>query len=211
MRERFGLCLVLTDPIAGYERCAEAAVQEGVRYLQLRMKAEPRAEVLAVARRLRAITKGSETRFIVNDDLTVAMEADADGLHVGQDDVPIAEARQIWLAPGTCFGLSTHDETQARQACALSPDYIGVGPVFPTPTKVLPDPLLGPARAAAIVRAASCTAVAIGGIHAGNLPDLLTLGIENFAVVRAVCDETEPRQAIARLQAIWSESTGASR
>jgi thiamine-phosphate pyrophosphorylase len=139
----------------------------------------------------------------VNDDVTVAMETDADGVHLGQDDMPITEARTRWGAPGKCFGLSTHDEGHVLRAGAGRPDYIGVGPVFPTPTKVRPDPVLGSARAAAIVRAASCTTVAIGGIHAGNLPALLALGIENFAVVRAVCGETEPREAIARLQTIW--------
>lgn len=200
--ETFGLYLVLTTPRAGYEACTRAAVDEGVRYVQLRMKNEPRERVVAVARRLRDITRGTATRFIVNDDVSIAAEVDADGVHVGQEDMLLGEARERWPVPGKVFGLSTHDEVQERKARELRPDYIGVGPVFATPTKDKPDPVLGPDRAAAIVRASPLTTVAIGGIDAGNLGSLLRAGIVNFAVVRAVCSAEDPRAAIRALQAV---------
>jgi thiamine-phosphate pyrophosphorylase len=126
-------------------------------------------------------------------------------VHLGQEDLAIVEARRRWPGPGKCFGLSTHDEEQALRAREVQPDYIGVGPVFPTPTKARPDPVLGPERAAAIIQAAPMTVVAIGGIDATNLPGLLAFGIQNFAVVRAVCDSLVPREAIRRLQGVWSE------
>ncbi|MBR2939520.1 MAG: thiamine phosphate synthase, partial [Kiritimatiellae bacterium] len=88
--EDFGLYLVMTNPVVGYERCCEAAVNAGVRMVQLRMKDAPRAEVVAVARALRRITAGSRTLLIVNDDPEAAAEADADGVHVGQTDMPVA-------------------------------------------------------------------------------------------------------------------------
>ncbi len=201
MGERFGLYLVLTEPVAGYERCAEAAVAEGVRYVQLRMKHAP--DVLAVARRLAAITRGTATRFIVNDDVGVAIACDADGVHLGQTDARISDARRRWRDPGKVFGLSTHDETQARDAEALFPSYIGIGPVFPTPTKKPPDPVLGLERAASIARASPLTSVAIGGIDATNLPWVLAVGFANFAVVRAVCSRPDPQTAISELQATW--------
>ena len=96
MKEAFGLYLVITDPVAGYAACAVAAVEQGVRYVQLRMKAAPRNEVIRVGHELRAITRSTTTRFIVNDDLEVAHAVDADGLHLGQTDLSIAEARRRW-------------------------------------------------------------------------------------------------------------------
>ena len=203
MREPFGLYVILTNPVAGYERCAEAAVAEGVPLLQLRMKGSPPGEVLAMARRLRSITRGSATRLIVNDDVDIAAACDADGVHLGQDDLPIAQARERWPVPGKLFGLSTHSEAQELAARERSPDYVGVGPLFPTPTKARPDPLLGLDRAAAIVRASPLPAVAIGGIDAANLASVLARGISNVAVVRAVCARDDPRSAIAELRAVW--------
>ena len=106
-------------------------------------------------------------------------------------------------APGKIFGLSTHNEEQARAAVALAPDYIGVGPIFATPTKEVPDPTLGPERMGRIVRTTPLTTVAIGGIDSQNLPQVLASGAVNFAVVRAVGRSPEPERAIADLMAAW--------
>jgi thiamine-phosphate pyrophosphorylase len=205
MPEVFGLYLILTEPAAGYERAAAAAVEAGVKYLQLRMKKRPRQEVLDMARRLRRITARSGTRLIVNDDVEIAREADADGVHLGQDDLRVVEARKRWPVPGKIFGLSTHSENQEARARELAPDYIGVGPVFPTPTKERPDPALGVERMGRIIRPSPLTAVAIGGIDAGNLAEVLRHGAVNFSVVRAVNQAPDPASAIRRLQAIWRE------
>jgi len=205
MPEAFGLYLVLTEPVAGYEACAEAAVTTGVRYLQLRMKKRSRQEVLDVARRLRRVTAGTETRFIVNDDVEIAAEADADGVHLGQDDISITAARGLWRAPGKVFGMSTHNEDQERRAREFAPDYIGVGPVFPTPTKEKPDPTLGLERMGRIVRESPLTTVAIGGIDRENLPEVLRQGAVNYCVLRAVNLDPDPKPAILRLQQIWRE------
>ncbi len=202
MPDDFGLYLILTDPLAGYEACARAAVLEGVRYLQLRMKKRPEAEVLETALLLRRITAGTGTLFIVNDYLSVARDSDADGVHLGQDDMDLTEARGLWPAPGKVFGLSTHDEEQEKAARALSPGYIGVGPVFATPTKDKPDPVLGLDRMGGIIRSSPLTTVAIGGIDAENLPRVLAHGARNFAVVRAVNRASDPRAAIRRLMDI---------
>lgn len=206
MPEAFGLYLILTDPVAGYERCTEAAVAEGIRYLQLRMKDRPRSQVVDTATTMRSITTGSRTLLIVNDDVHAAMEADADGVHLGQGDMSLEEARRIWASPGRRYGLSTHDASQEAAARALAPDYIGVGPVFATPTKKIPDPVLGVDRAARIVRASPLTAVAIGGIDTERLPGLLQAGVTNFAVVRAVNLASDPREAIRSLMRVWREN-----
>ncbi|MGO9239526.1 MAG: thiamine phosphate synthase [Bryobacteraceae bacterium] len=201
--QAFGLYLVLTEPVAGYEACTAAAVQAGVRYVQLRRKNRPRQDTLDIARRLRRITAGTSTLFIVNDDVEIAAESDADGVHLGQDDLSITEARRRWPVAGKIFGLSTHNEEQERGARELAPDYIGVGPVFATPTKEQPDPTLGLERMGRIVRASPLTTVPIGGINHYNLPAVLGHGAVNFCVLRAVNLEADPEPAIRALQALW--------
>ena len=206
MKEKFGLYLILTDPVAGYVQCAEAAVACGVRYLQLRMKNQPRAAVMKTARILREITRGTGTRFIVNDDLTVAMESDADGLHLGQNDLDIEEARQKWKTAGKIFGLSTHNLAQERSARKLDPDYIGVGPVFSTRTKSDADPVLGPKEAGKIIRQSPLLSVAIGGINASNLSEILHAGAVNFCVAGAVNQSSDPQTTIKELIEVWHDT-----
>ena len=199
MKENFGLYMVMTDPVVGYEACARAAVNCGLRYVQLRMKNASRAAILAEARKVRAVTAGTGTLFIMNDDVELAWAADADGVHLGQGDMPLGEARRLWNTPGKIFGLSTHSEEQAAAAVALKPDYIGVGPVFPTPTKVIPDPALGIERAGKIIRNSPLTCVALGGLDETNLAAVLKAGAVNFCAVRAIMQSPEPEKAIRAL------------
>lgn len=190
----------MTDPVTGYARCCEAAVKAGVGIVQLRMKDAPRDDVLAVARELRGITAGTKTLFIVNDDPSVAAESGADGVHVGQTDMPVAEVRRLYPSL-RIVGKSTHSLEQAVAAQLEKPDYIGVGPVWATPTKKIPDPTLGVARAAAMMKASACPAVAIGGVtDETRVAELASAGFANFAVVRAVCGSEDPYAAIVRLQ-----------
>jgi thiamine-phosphate pyrophosphorylase len=199
--ENFGFYLVMTNPAVGYERCCEAAVRVGVGMVQLRMKDAPREEVVATARRLRAITAGTATNFIVNDDPSVAAEVGADGVHVGQSDMPVAEVRRLYPSV-RIVGLSTHNPAQALASVAQRPDYIGVGPVFATPTKKIPDPVLGVETAARMIASVPYPAVAIGGINAENLADVVRAGARNWSVVRAVCGSQDPYSAILRLREI---------
>lgn len=195
----FGLYLVVTDPVAGYAKCAEAAVRAGVRIVQLRMKHASREEILREAREMRRITAGTDTLFIVNDDPEIALEAEADGVHVGQDDMSPAEVRRRY-PDLEIVGLSTHNPSQTLASADEPVDYIGVGPVYATPTKDIPDPVLGLETMAEMVRLSKRPAVAIGGIDAARLGDVLAAGARNFAVVRAVCASPDPYGAIIRLQ-----------
>ena len=198
--EDFGLYLVMTNPVVGYLRCCEAAVKAGVRMVQLRMKDSPRTEVVSVARELRKVTMGTATRLIVNDDPAAAAESEADGVHVGQTDMPVAEVRRRFPSLGI-VGKSTHSLAQAVAAQDESPDYIGVGPVWATPTKKIPDPTLGVDVAVQMMRASRCPAVAIGGVtDERHVAELAAAGFANFAVVRAVCGSDDPYAAIVRLQ-----------
>lgn len=207
MKQCFGLYLVITDPVAGYDACTEAAVECGLGYVQLRMKDRPHEEIVEIGKRMRTITQGTATRFIVNDDVSLARAVDADGVHLGQSDMSLAQARSLWPSEvPKLFGLSTHDEAQAAAALAQKPDYIGVGPVYATPTKRIADPVLGLDRAAKIVQETPLTAVAIGGIDRVRLAEVFRAGIRNFAVVRYVCQHPKPEVPIRELQNLWLEA-----
>ncbi len=206
--EDFGFYLVMTNPKVGYVECARAAVKAGVKIIQLRMKHCPREEIVAMAREVRAVTAGTNTLFIVNDDPSIAAEVGADGVHVGQDDMTVAEVRAKYPSL-KIVGLSTHNPDQARAAIAQKPDYIGCGPVWATPTKDIPDPTLGVETAVAMAKSVPFPAVCIGGIDSGRLPELIRAGAVNYAVVRAVCVSDDPYAAIRRLDEIAARTRAA--
>ena len=191
----FGFYLVITNPVVGYAKCAEAAVRAGVKIVQLRMKHASREDVLREGRELRRVTAGTGTLFIVNDDPSIASEVGADGVHVGQGDMAPAEVRSRYPELKV-VGLSTHNMDQVRASIAQPIDYIGVGPVYATPTKDIPDPTLGLDTMSRMIAAAAHPAVAIGGIDASRLPDVIAAGARNYAVVRAVCQSEDPYSAI---------------
>ena len=204
--EDFGFYLVMTNPVVGYERCCEAAAKAGVRMVQLRMKDAPREEILRVGAALRKITRGSQTNFIVNDDPAIAAEVEADGVHVGQGDMSVGEVRRRFPTL-KIVGLSTHNLEQARASIDVVPDYIGVGPVYATPTKKIPDPVLGLETAGRMIASVPYPAVAIGGIDLARLPDVIRVAsARNFAVVRAVCGSSDPYAAICEIQRIYEEA-----
>lgn len=201
----FGFYLVMTKPVVGYARCAEAAVRAGVKMLQLRMKDVSREMFLKTALEVRAITRHTETTFIINDDPELAVACEADGVHLGQTDMALPLARKCYPQL-KIFGLSTHNLEQVRNAVAQRPDYIGVGPVYTTPTKAIPDPTLGLQTLSEMIAKAPCPAVAIGGIDSKRLPSVLQAGARNFAVVRAVCESENPFAAMVHLQRLANET-----
>ena len=199
----FGLYLVMTDPLVGYEKLAETAVGCGVRVIQLRMKHARRGDVLNVARAVRRVTEAGDTLFIVNDDPEIACEARADGVHVGQDDMPPSEIRRRY--PELKYvGLSTPSPAQVVAANGEPVDYIGVGPVYATPTKDIPDPVLGLETMSEMIALSAHPAVAIGGIDIFRLPEVKKAGAKNFALVRAVCASADPRKAIKELNGVFN-------
>ncbi|MGQ9592083.1 MAG: thiamine phosphate synthase, partial [Planctomycetota bacterium] len=144
------------------EAALRAALEAGAEMVQLRAKVRPDGEVLAAARRLRELTARAGALFVVNDRPDLAVLACADGVHVGQEDLPVAEARAI-VGPERLVGVSTHGPEQARAAERAGADYVGAGPVFPTSTKEAGPPI-GPDGLAEILGAVSIAAFAIGGI-----------------------------------------------
>ena len=168
-------------PPAG--RLARALLDGGARVLQLRMKGGAAAELLAVVAELRPLCKEREATLIVNDRLDVALAGGADGVHLGQDDLPLAEARR--LAPSLVIGVSTHDERQARLAVEGGADYLGFGPIFATTTKVNPDPVVGLARLASVARLGP-PVVGIGGITLESVAAVAATGAAAAALISAI-------------------------
>lgn len=174
----------------------DAVLEGGGRLVQLRDKTLPMAELLPLARALRARCRAVGARFIVNDRADLALGAEADGLHVGQDDLPASAARRL-LRPGMTLGVSTHDEPQARQAVADGADYVAVGSMFPTGSKT-GFQLVGPALLRQVRPLISVSLVAIGGITEANVGEVIRAGADAVAVISAVCAAPDPAAATAR-------------
>jgi len=163
---------------------AERALEIGPSWLQLRAKNADDQTWLEAARALKARCELAGVPFVVNDRADIARIVGADGLHLGQDDIRIEEARRI--VGGVIIGLSTHDIEQAREADSAGADLIAFGPVFDTKTKENPDPTVGLARLREVAAKVSKPVVAIGGITPQNASKTLGAGADYLAVVSAL-------------------------
>ncbi len=201
---QFGLYAILTDPVKGYEYMTKLFVDHGVAFIQLRMKKEPLDVIKSTTLRLRAITAGTGSLFIVNDYPEIAREIGADGVHIGQTDRPCREVREL-MGPDAVIGISTHSPEQTVAACKLNPDYIGIGPVYPTPTKENADPVIGIAGLRNQLSVATVPAVAIGGIDLSNLREVLEAGAKNFCMVRQLMKAEDPEKVMKEIQRMRDE------
>lgn len=199
--ENLGLYLVMTNPVLGYEETTRVAVKNNVRIIQLRDKAMNDRELLETAKKIKAITKGSKTLFIVNDRPDIAILSGADGVHVGQDDVSVAACRD--LNSNMIVGKSTHNMKQLKEAIAEKPDYIGIGPLYATQSKAVPDPVLGLDEAGRMLKAATVPAVGIGGINAQNLNHVLKKGFKNFGIVSYIVGSEDTESRIEEIMDIY--------
>ncbi len=169
----------------------------GCRLVQLREKEWPSGRLLPVAERLRDRCRQAGATFIVNDRVDLALAVDADGVHLGQDDLPPAPARAL-LRRGMILGLSTHSVEQARAARAAGADYVAVGSMFPTGTK--PDfQLVGPELVGKLRGEIGIPLIGIGGITHDNVARVIRAGADGVAVISAVCAAPEPEAATRRL------------
>jgi len=180
------LCVLLTRQLCRMPilRAAELIVRAGGDAIQLREKDLADRELLGLARELRALTRDTQTTFIVNDRPDIAVLAEADGVHVGQDDLPPAEVRRI-VGDTLIVGVSTHQIGEARAAVDAGADYIGVGPVFPTETKGYSEGV-GTDYIRGAAAAVSVPLVAIGGITKERAADAIAAGAAGVAVCSAI-------------------------
>jgi thiamine-phosphate diphosphorylase len=179
---------------------AAAALRGGAEVLQLRHKTLPRGELLALARGLRRLA--GEALFIVNDYVDIALLSEADGVHLGPDDLSIASARRV-AGDRLVIGASASSPAAARAAISEGAGYLGVGPAFATPIKT-EKVVIGPSGVAAVAAAAGpdVPVFGIGGIDEGNVAQLVAAGVRRACVIRAVSGAPDPEQAARRLHAM---------
>ncbi|ERS91088.1 thiamine phosphate synthase [Halomonas sp. PBN3] len=189
---------LITDPALcaghGLVETVVAAVRGGATVVQLRDKHAADGELIDQARRLKAALAGSGVPLIINDRLAVAVESGADGLHIGQDDGEVAEARAV-LGEQAILGLSVQTLEQLARIDAERLDYLGLGPVFATPSKHDHAEPLGFAGLATLAAASPLPGVAIGGLKAEHVAATRQAGAQGLAVISAICGMPDPEAA----------------
>lgn len=183
------------------ESVIEAAVRGGVTAVQLREKALPIREFIATARRIQKIVGPRGIPLIINDRLDVALAVGAEGVHLGPKDMAYEDARRI-LGRGAIVGISVEDAAQAAKAEEWDVDYLGVSPVFPTPTKTDTAAAWGLDGLRRMGKHSRHVLVAIGGINDSNAGQVLAAGADGLAVVSAVCAAVDPEAAARRLRKV---------
>jgi len=178
---------------------AGEAVLGGVTIVQLRAKALETSEFLDLATRMAAALKKRSVPLIINDRVDIAMACGADGVHLGQDDMPIDKARQL-LGRSMIIGISVNTLKEAREAERLGADYIGLGPVYATATKDTELPVLGLESIRRIQEKIGIPIIAIGGINAGNAAEVMKAGAAGIAVVSAILGAPDARKAASELK-----------
>lgn len=176
-----------------------AAVRGGVSLVQLRDKTAPDSALIEQARALKALLTPLGVPLIVNDRLDVALAAEADGLHLGQEDLAPARARAA-LGPGRILGVSAGDAEEARIADPALVDYVGVGPVYPTGSKADAGDAIGLDGLSALRALLALPVVAIGGIDEANAAEVMARGVQGVAVVSAICGAADPQAAARALR-----------
>jgi thiamine-phosphate pyrophosphorylase len=194
---------LVTSPEPNLVGIVEAALQGGLSLVQYRDKTADNGTRLQRAGQLKALCDRYGALFIVNDHIDIALAVDADGVHLGQQDFPYAVARQL-LGPDKLIGRSTTSPTELQGALAEHPDYIGVGPVYETPTKA-GKAASGHEYVRHAAEQAALPWFAIGGVDGDNLPSVIAAGAHRVSVVRAIMQAADPtaatRALLAQLQA----------
>lgn len=193
--ERYLRLIVITDRLLAAPRSVPGIVAEtlqaGARAVQLREKRQPPRSVLPLARRLRADTRRAGALFFVNDRLDLALAVDADGVHLGPDDLPVAAARRV-VPSGFLIGYSADDADIARAAVGDGADYIGCGTLYPTSTKPDAGAVTGIEGLRRVVRAVDVPVVGIGGVTPDRAPAVIGAGAAGCAAVGAVMAARDP-------------------
>ncbi|GAB1724513.1 MAG: Thiamine-phosphate synthase [Nitrospira sp.] len=183
-------------PLTDVLRVAAAA---GVHLFQYRDKQATMKEAYALALALRQAATEVGATLIINDRCDLALAVQADGVHLGQEDLPLADARRL-LGPEKIIGLSTHTPEQASEAVGLQPDYIGFGPIFSTATKTDHDPVVGLKGLRAARALTTLPMFAIGGITSQHVTDIMTAGADGVAVISAILTAADLEAAIRSFQ-----------
>ena len=188
---------------AGNISDVQNAVAAGVAVVQYRRPDASTAELFAEAVVLRKLCH--RTLFLVNDRVDIALAADADGVHLGQADLPLPAARKL-LGRGKIIGLTVHSLAEARQAEAAGVDYLGVSPIFTTQTKADAGPPAGIQLIQQIKSAVKVPLIAIGGINLANAPEVIRAGADGLCAISAVVSREDVRAEIEKFQRLFRPS-----
>ena len=202
MRPDYSLYLILDPDLAAgrpLTELAEEALEGGVTMLQLRYKGKNMREFLKLARQIRKICLPFQVPLIINDRLDIALAAGAEGAHVGQEDLPAQEARQI-LGPDRILGVSATCLKEAEEAERTGASYIGLGSIFPTSSKADAGRPIGAEVIAEVSRAIRIPVVAIGGIHLGNVEEVIRRGASGVAVISAIMHAQDSKEAARKMK-----------
>ncbi len=200
---------VLTDTVLqsrfSHLELARLALAGGAEVIQFRQKSGSTREMIATALAMKQLCDAAGAPLIINDRLDVALAVDAHGVHLGQDDFPLAQARAI-LGPGKFIGGSAATLAEARLCLEQGADYVGFGPVFPTGSKADAGPVSGLEVLGRVAMELPLPIIAIGGLHAGNAAQVRKAGARGLAVISAVCCQADPAAAARSLRQAWQAS-----
>ncbi len=207
MKVDYSLYLVTDREILGGRdlfAAVAAAIQGGVTLVQLREKKASTREFFAIAQKMKELVHSFGVPLIINDRLDIALAVDADGLHIGQDDLPLPVARKL-LGPGKILGYSVSTVEEAIYGEKHGADYLGAGAVFPTASKDVSEPPIGIAVLREIRAAVRIPVVAIGGINKERIPEVRATGVAGIAVISAILGAPDVAGAARDLAAAWRE------
>ncbi|MCG0278758.1 MAG: thiamine phosphate synthase [Thermanaeromonas sp.] len=176
----------------------QAALAGGATIIQLREKNWPARKLVEVGREIRKLTKEAGAGFIVNDRLDIALALEADGVHIGQEDLPVDVARRL-LGPGKILGVSVGSVEEAKEAVAQGADYLGVGSIFATASKTDAGPPVGVELIRQIKKEVNVPVVGIGGINLSNAAQVIEAGADGVAVISAVVSAEDIKSAARSL------------
>ena len=202
-----GLCLILDQDLlrVSPDQAMRQALAAGVTTFQYRSKTGARKDIYETALMLSQLARNAQACFIVNDHADIAAAIDADGVHLGQDDLPIEFARTL-LGRDKLIGISTHNLEQARAAETAGADYIGFGPIFKTSTKDA-GPTQGTQNLTLIKNSVAIPVIAIGGINQANVQFVARAGADGAAVISVVLATPDIKFAAEQLVSIWINET----
>ena len=208
--KQIGKLHLLTDTVLqsrfSHMEITRLGIAGGADTIQYRQKSGSTREMIEIARNMKRLCSEAGVTFIVNDRLDVAIAAEADGAHLGQDDFPIPMAREL-LGEGRIIGGSAATLDEARKCLSEGADYVGFGPVYPTSSKDDAGPVSGIDILKQVVEIIPLPIIAIGGVGPENIPDVMRAGARGIAVISAVCCQDDPEEATRALYQALNKGT----
>ena len=207
---QIGKLHILTDIVLqtrfSHLELSRMAINGGADTIQFRQKSGSTREMIEVAREMKKLCSDNGVAFIVNDRVDIAIAAEADGVHLGQDDFPIPLARRL-LGEDVIIGGSAATMEEAQTCLSEGADYVGFGPVYPTTSKEDAGPVSGAELLNKVVQSISLPIIAIGGVSVENVHEVMKAGAHGIAVISAVCCQEDPEQATRELDQALQRST----